>query len=391
MARGTAIRSGLPQAPDIRQARIFIDADFHSPNTAHGDLSQQQPYHTACQMTYPSTDLSAAATANWPSLLDAAARHAFPEAWWLTQESCCLLIDAGDAIPASAEQLASLCRWLKGLPCPVVALAPASASNAALAACDARTARLEDAALMTRNCARSPLAALTLVHVLRITENLAFEQALLAESLAYAMLQAGPEFARWRHEYVTPRETPDEGPAVCTERHDNELSIRLNRPHAHNALNVAMRDALVEAFDLVSSDSSIAAVSVSGIGRCYSVGGDLREFGERADAPSAHRIRSLRNPALSLLRCAQRVEFRVHGACIGSGVELAAFGRRIQARRNAYFQLPELTFGLIPGSGGCVSLPKRIGRQRTAWLALTGRRLSARDALKWGLVDEMID
>jgi enoyl-CoA hydratase/carnithine racemase len=46
---------------------------------------------------------------------------------------------------------------------------------------------------------------------------------------------------------------------------------------------------------------------------------------------------------------------------------------------------------LIPGSGGCVSLPRRIGRQRTAWLALTGRRLPARDALKWGLVDEMID
>ena len=97
-------------------------------------------------------------------------------------------------------------------------------------------------------------------------------------------------------------------------------------------------------------------------------------------SPSAHRIRSLRNPALSLLRCAQRVDFRVHGACIGSGMELPAFGRRIIARSDAYFQLPELRIGLIPGSGGCVSLPKRIGRQRTALLALTGRRLRAREA-----------
>jgi enoyl-CoA hydratase/carnithine racemase len=119
------------------------------------------------------------------------------------------------------------------------------------------------------------------------------------------------------------------------------------------------------------------------------VGGDLSEFGERPDAPSAHRIRSLRNPALSLLRCAQRVEFHVHGACLGSGIELAAFGRRIYARSDAFFQLPELRFGLIPGSGGCVSLPRRIGRQRTALLALTGRRLGAREALAWGLVDEL--
>jgi hypothetical protein len=271
-----------------------------------------------------------------------------------------------------------------------VALAPDSVSHAALSACDARTARPEDAALIARNCARTPLAALALVHVLRLTENLAPEPALLAESLAYAVLQAGPEFAKWRREYVASGSTADDGPAVCIDRSDGELAIRLNRPHACNALNVAMRDALVEAFDLVSSDASITA-TVSGVGRCYSVGGDLREFGERTDAPSAHRIRSLRNPALSLLRCAGRVDFRVHGACIGSGIELAAFGRKIYARGNAYFQLPELKLGLIPGSGGCVSLPKRIGRQRTALLALTGRRLAARQALAWGLVDELID
>jgi enoyl-CoA hydratase/carnithine racemase len=116
----------------------------------------------------------------------------------------------------------------------------------------------------------------------------------------------------------------------------------------------------------------------------------LCEFGERPDASAAHQIRSLRSPALALLRCAQRVEFRVHSACIGSGIELAAFGRRISARSDSYFQLPELQLGLIPGSGGCVSLPRRIGRQRTALLALSGRRLKADRALAWGLVDEIL-
>ena len=48
-------------------------------------------------------------------------------------------------------------------------------------------------------------------------------------------------------------------------------------------------------------------------------------------------------------------------------------------------------FGLIPGAGGCVSLPRRIGRQRTAWLVLSGRRVSARTALRWGLIDEIVD
>lgn len=336
--------------------------------------------------------LPRAAIVSCSQLIDAAARHAFPEAWWLAQEGVCLVVDAGDAaIPACSEQITHLSSWLKALPCPVVALAPVTCGNEMLSACDARTARPEEAALIARNCARSPLAALTLVQVLRITENLPREQGLLVESLAYATLQAGPEFTRWRDAYVNSMTPPEEGPAVCIDRHEHQLSIRLNRPHAYNALNIAMRDALVEAFDLVSADPSIATATVSGMGRRYSVGGDLNEFGERTDAPSAHRIRSLRSPALSLLRCAERVEFRVHSACIGSGIELAAFGRRIYARRDAYFQLPELKLGLIPGSGGCVSLPNRIGRQRTALLALTGRRLAAREALSWGLVDELTD
>ena len=337
-------------------------------------------------------DFSGAAIVNWSQLLEAPSHHPFAEVWWLAQERDCLVIDAGEAaMPTSPEKIASLSSWLRALPCPVVALAPVSVCNAALSACDTRTARPEEAASIARNCRRSPLAALALVHVLRMTENLCPEHGLTIESLAYATLQAGPEFSRWREEYVSSPSLPDEGPAVCLERHAAQLSIRLSRPRAHNALNIAMRDALVEAFDLVSSDASITMATVSGAGRCYSIGGDLNEFGQRPDAPSAHRIRSLRNPALSLLRCARRVDFRLHGACIGSGIELPAFGRRISAHHDAYFQLPELKLGLIPGSGGCVSLPRRIGRQRTALLALTGRRLRASEALEWGLVDELVD
>jgi enoyl-CoA hydratase/carnithine racemase len=56
---------------------------------------------------------------------------------------------------------------------------------------------------------------------------------------------------------------------------------------------------------------------------------------------------------------------------------------------DAWFELPEVGMGLVPGAGGTVSLPRRIGRQRTAWLALSGARLDADTALAWGLVDEI--
>ena len=79
----------------------------------------------------------------------------------------------------------------------------------------------------------------------------------------------------------------------------------------------------------------------------------------------------------------------VHGACVGAGIELPAFAGRVVASRDAWFALPEVAMGLVPGAGGTVSLPRRIGAQRTAWLALTGRRIDAETALAWGLVDEL--
>jgi enoyl-CoA hydratase/carnithine racemase len=61
------------------------------------------------------------------------------------------------------------------------------------------------------------------------------------------------------------------------------------------------------------------------------------------------------------------------------------------AARNSFFQLPELRFGLIPGAGGCVSIPRRIGRHRTAYLVLSGHRIGAAKALDWGLIDALTD
>jgi len=80
----------------------------------------------------------------------------------------------------------------------------------------------------------------------------------------------------------------------------------------------------------------------------------------------------------------------VHGACVGAGVELPAFAARVLARANVLFQLPEVSMGLVPGAGGTASIARRIGRQRTAWMALSGARIDAETAIDWGLVDEIV-
>lgn len=74
---------------------------------------------------------------------------------------------------------------------------------------------------------------------------------------------------------------------------------------------------------------------------------------------------------------------------LGSGLEMAAFCGWVSARDDAVFGLPELALGLIPGAGGTVSITRRIGRWRTAYLVLSGRTVGAATALSWGLVDEV--
>jgi enoyl-CoA hydratase/carnithine racemase len=82
-----------------------------------------------------------------------------------------------------------------------------------------------------------------------------------------------------------------------------------------------------------------------------------------------------------------RVTANIHGACMGSGIEIAAFAHRVVAHPDTRLALPEVGMGLVPGAGGTVSLPRRVGRHRTALLALSGATIDAPTALRWGLVD----
>lgn len=234
--------------------------------------------------------------------------------------------------------------------------------------------------------AAAPIAAVTFVELLRFTEPLDAPGALLAESLAFSTLLAGPEFGRWLAQRAPAKPiTPPRDPVVVAERTGSELTITLNDPERHNAFTAAMRDQLVEALRVASTDASITRVHVQGAGPSFCAGGDVQEFGTTPDPASAHRIRTIRSAALLLHDLGDRLSIDVHGHAIGAGAELAAWSPNLRVFPTASFRLPEVAMGLIPGAGGTASLPRRIGRHRTAWLGLTGQPIGPERAKQWGL------
>jgi hypothetical protein len=240
----------------------------------------------------------------------------------------------------------------------------------------------------------NPVAAVTLLQVLRAQRGAPFEPALHIESLAYSTLLGGAEFRRWRAANpVTDgkRQEPNPEPAVVMERYGDKISIELARPENDNATTAEMRDALVEALRVARLDETITTVEIRGRGRVFCSGGALGEFGTAQDLAMAHQLRTVRSVALELHRLGSRSRIFIQGAAVGGGMEFAAAGHELIARSSAFFQLPEIAMGLIPGAGGTVTVARRIGWQRLAYIALTGARLRARTALAWGLIDRIDD
>lgn len=236
---------------------------------------------------------------------------------------------------------------------------------------------------------QQPAAAAVVAQVLRMTLQLSFDQALVLESLGYSLLLAAEGFRRWRSD--TPvRERPDPGRRRVQVNHEARLiQIRLDRPDSRNAFDARMRDELVEALETAALDPDEGPVVLSGRGPVFSAGGDLDEFGRADDVGRAHLIRTHRSPARLVHALGGRLTARVHGACIGAGVEVPAAAARVIAAPETIFRLPEVSMGLIPGAGGTATIPRRIGRRRACYMAVSGADIDARTALAWGLVDEV--
>jgi enoyl-CoA hydratase/carnithine racemase len=271
-------------------------------------------------------------------------------------------------------------------------LAQAVDLSLAVASTDGRVIAVPDplAALagLRDRFAATPLAALTYVWLLRQSAGLPVAAALSAESAAYSTLLAGPEFAAWLAGRGSPRPPDGRGDRVAMSLTGDVLVLRLTRPARRNAVDAAMRDALLAALAVAEWEPALQ-VDISGTGPSFSAGGDLDEFGSAVDPASAHVLRLGASVAEVLHRLRDRVTVRVHGTCLGAGFELPTFAGRVVAAPDTVLGLPELSMGLIPGAGGTVGIVRRAGRWRAAWLGLTGTRIDAATAQQWGLVDEV--
>ena len=261
---------------------------------------------------------------------------------------------------------------------------------------DSRTVQVTDVgealARITERVATWPQTAALCDDVLRAFDPAAPTFAgVITESLAYSTLQSGREFARWLAERgpKTVPLLPD--PVISRRDGAGTLHVAFNRPQRHNAFSTDARAALLEALEVARLDTSVTGLVLTGNGPSFCSGGDLAEFGTFDDPASAHLARTRFSPALVLDEITARLgtacQAVVHGQVLGSGLEMAAFCGQVTCHPDATLGLPELALGLIPGAGGTVSIARRIGRWRTAYLVLSGATIEAATAQTWGLVD----
>jgi 2-(1,2-epoxy-1,2-dihydrophenyl)acetyl-CoA isomerase len=177
---------------------------------------------------------------------------------------------------------------------------------------------------------------------------------------------------------------------------DAIATIELNRPQALNAWNAQFGSDLLAALRGVASDERVRAVLLTGSGRAFSSGADLKDVsGGKTTAsgrpdvystlteryhPIMHAIRELPKPVLAA----------VNGPAVGIGCSLALCCDLIMAADSAYFLLAFVNIGLAPDGGSSLFVPSRVGMARAAELSMLGERLSAQRALEWGLINRVV-
>ncbi len=180
---------------------------------------------------------------------------------------------------------------------------------------------------------------------------------------------------------------------VTLERRDGELRITLNRPDALNAWNKQLGADLLAAVQEAAADDGVRAVVVTGAGRAFSSGADLRAGFD--PTPEGHPdvetvLHEVYHPIITGLReLPKPVVAAVNGPAVGIGCSLALAADLIVAAESAYFLLAFVNIGLVPDGGSSLLLPERVGLARATEMAMLGERIGARQALAWGLINRV--
>jgi enoyl-CoA hydratase/carnithine racemase len=188
-----------------------------------------------------------------------------------------------------------------------------------------------------------------------------------------------------------------ESPRVLLSK-DGAVSVaRLNRPLVRNAIDDAMRNALIDVIQEISDDAGTRALVLTGEGKSFCAGGDIAGMRERLEAPLSqvaangwNRQRETHRMALGLHKLPKVTIAAVNGAAVGVGMDLALCCDFIIASDAASFAMAHIVRGLVADGGGMYFLPRRVGLSRAKELIMTGRRLGAEEALELGIADRVV-
>ncbi|KJR09777.1 crotonase/enoyl-CoA hydratase family protein [Gordonia sp. LUNF6] len=189
------------------------------------------------------------------------------------------------------------------------------------------------------------------------------------------------------------------GDVLLVERDGDVVTWTVNRPETRNAISEDDAiDALVDAATAVNRDQSVRAVILTGAGSAFSAGGNVKDMAAAAGlfggAPHQQRV-GYREGIQRIPRAMYALEVpviaAVNGPAVGAGCDLALMCDIRIASNTAFFAESFVKLGLIPGDGGAWLLPRAIGPARAAEMALTGDRVDAATALKWGIVSRVVE
>jgi enoyl-CoA hydratase len=164
--------------------------------------------------------------------------------------------------------------------------------------------------------------------------------------------------------------------------------IRLNRPEVLNAISIQLMKDLVAALEDADADDAVRCIVITGSDRAFAAGADIREMAEATATEMLGRDQFARWDRIR--KIAKPVIAAVGGFALGGGCELAMACDMIIAAETARFGQPEIALGVIPGAGGTQRLTRAVGKAKAMEMVLTGRTITADEALRWGLINKVV-